>query len=658
MGKKTASHLISKVFSYLLFFLLVISSSGWTQPVTGLAGGNDSIQIKLVSPSSVESVVSKKPLIKCIIEGEFAPSSLLVLLDGIDITGAIEIESGGFSFRPVQVLPAGGHTLSVTIQTPQGFQVQKTFTFNTRHTSEFEEAYSGNNLSLLYEAVIEKPDDVTSIPHSKFLANLNSNLKVKEKAWSLNFSTNIRFIDQNLPVYQPEKKGLNLANYLLTIKYDKSPFTVGADMGDLQLNETMNTVQYLARRGGRFYLKYDDLQVNTFVVHSQQVFGFREGPGIEGTTDDHIIGVSVEKTFVEGRYKLKTVYVTGGEKGSSFGIFAPGGGKKGDVIGLFGTATFLEGKLNAEAEVDFSSFDADTSDEFDAEEDIAYRLKLGGYAGNINYSAVYEYMGSDYEVIGNQGLQKNREGFSLNGGITIRQYHSLNLAYSLYHDNVDDNELYPTVYTSQAMLTYSFNGIPNMPITLSYQHSLLDSTDEPDIAYIVRTDTDVFSSNISYMRNRWNLALQTSHSIQNDRTENGNDSTTTTVTFTPSYFSDNFSLTSNFSFNRSRFPNNNQRSDTYTVNIDMRGKTYHKRISYELAGTYNRMKASDGSAEQDTFNSNFRISYLLAKNLWGYLNPSVGIRGLYNKSNDRVYSGENEELVFLFVFTADMPFSF
>jgi hypothetical protein len=658
MDEKSDSALICRVFIYLLLFLLLTPVPGHSQPVSLPSGEQMPILIRLLTPSMERTVISKKPSIKCAISGEYSPGTLLVLLDGVDITGAISMESGGFSYQSVQILPAGQHNLSVTIQSPEFGQIQNSFTFTTRHTASFEEAYSGNNLSLLYETVIEKPEDVTSVPHSRFLANLGSTTKLKEKAWTVNFSTNVRFLDQNLPVFQPEKKGLNLANYLLTIKYDRSPFMIGMDIGDLQLNETVNTVQYLARRGGRFYLKHETLQLNTFVVHSQQVFGFREGLGIEGTTDDHIMGVSLEKTFSDGRYRVKAVYVTGGEQGSSFGIFAPGGEKKGDVIGILGSASLFEGKLAAEAEVDFSKFDSDTADEFDAEEDIAYRLKLGGYAGNLNYGATYEFVGADYEVIGNQGLQKNRTGIALNGGLTFKQYHSLNATYSIYHDNVDDNELYPTVYTSQAMLSYSFSGIPNMPISLSYQHSLLDSTEEPDIIYTVHTDTDVFSANVSYMKDRWNLVFQASHSIQNDRTGNGNDSTTTTFTFTPSYFTDNFSITQNFSFNRSRFPNNNQRTDTYTVNLDLRGKTYHERVSYEVAGTYNRMKASDGSSEQDTLNSNFRISYLLAKNLWGYLNPSVGIRGLYNKSNDRVYSGENEEFVLLMVFTADMPFSF
>ncbi|RMG02251.1 MAG: TonB-dependent receptor [Nitrospirae bacterium] len=612
----------------------------------------------MVSPPAGKTIISKKPYLEFTINGEYIPETLVVLLDGVDITGAVDLKTNGFSYRPILVIPAGEHTITVTIQGSDGLQVQRDFSFSTRHTAEMEEAYSNNDLTFLYESVIEKPDDVTYVPHSRFLANLGSNSKLKEGNWEIRFSTNVRFLDQNIPALKPEKKGLNLANYLLKIKYDKKSLLVSADIGDIQLSETTNTIQNLARRGGRLYIEYNGIEVNTFVVNSQQVFGFREGTGIEGTSDDHIMGVSVEKRSIDGRFKIKGIYITGGEKEGSLGIYSTGGEKKGDVAGLLVSTNLFEGKLTSEAEIDFSNFDPDTADEFDYERDTAYRFKLGGYGGNINYTALYEYIGADYEVIGNQGLQKNRQGFSINGGISLEQYHYIYATYSLYHDNVDNNDLYPTVYSSQAMIGYSFNGIPNMPINLGYQHLILDSTDEPDTDYIVQTDTDVFSANLTYMKNRWNLTFQASHSIQNDKSGNGNDSSTTTVTFTPSYFSDNFSIIPNVSFNRSRFPSSNQRTDTYIINLEMRGKTYHDRVSYELAGTYNRIKASDGSSEQDTLKTNFRISYLLAKNLWGYLNPSVGIRGLYNKSNDRVYNGENEDLVLLLVFTAEMPFSF
>ncbi len=656
-GMKKKSLLLQCVTLPLLILLSSPVPAGAAAEEGRSTGSPSRMMIQLLAPDTESITISKRPEVRCRINAPFSAGGLLVLLDGTDITGMLDIDARGFSYRPLQVLPPGEHNLSITVTTTDRKELQQTFTFSTRHTAEFEEAYSENNLSLIYESVLEKPDDLTYTPHSRFDANLQSTARLKEGPWAASFTTNIRFLDRSIPIPPPEKKGLNLSNYLFRLKYEKQPFEIGADIGDIQLNETLNTVQFLARRGGTLYLKYKGFRINSFVVHSSQVFGFREGMGLEGTSDDHIMGVSLEKQFTAGNLRMKGVYVTGGEKGSSFGIYSPGN-RKGEVLGVLLSGDLIEQKLNAEAEVDFSRFDTDTSDEFSPEHDTAWRVKLGGYAGNFSYSGTYEYVGADYEVIGNQGFQKDRTGFSLNGGITFNQIHSINVSYSVFHDNVEGDDLYPTIYTYQGSLNYSFNGIPGLPISLGYQRGVSDSRDEPGPDYLVHNETDTFSASISYARGRWNLAFQGSHSIQNDRTGGGNDSTTTTLTFTPSYFSDNFSVTPNFSFNRSRFPNNHLRTDTYTVNLDIRGRTYHQRVSYELGGTYNRVKARDGSSEIDTLNTNFRISYLLARNLWGYVNPSVGIRGLYNKSNDRVSSGENEELVLLLVLTADIPFSF
>ena len=70
----------------------------------------------------------------------------------------------------------------------------------------------------------------------------------------------------------------------------------------------------------------------------------------------------------------------------------------------------------SEFEFDHSEFDADTTDNQSSESDQAYRLLVQGGIDRYTYSAVYTYYGRDYEVVGNQGLEKDRAGFELNGG--------------------------------------------------------------------------------------------------------------------------------------------------------------------------------------------------------------------------------------------------
>jgi len=611
----------------------------------------------LIRPEEGTEVIGRRPTIRFVITEPFIPEMLLVLLDETDITSLIKASPDGFVFTPVEVLPPGQHTLDITIHTRDGREIRQELTFSTRHTKRFETAYTSNEMTAVYETVVEKPEDTENIPNSKIESNLKSSGKIREKGWDVTLNTNIRYLDQSIPVSEPLKKGFNLVNYLLQAQYTGEYLQTLLEIGDIYVNESASTIQNLLRRGGRFSLQYKDLKIKSFIVRSRESYRFDGDTGIGGGLDDHIFGVSAEAGLLSERIRLRSIYVTGGEEDGSFGIWAPGGGRKGSVLALVFKADVIEQRLSAEAEIDLSEFDADTSDEFSAENDRSYRLKMSGYSGRYSYQALYEYVGPAYEVIGNQFLPRNREGFMLNGGANF-QTHSINLSFSRYNDNVEGDDLYPRIYTYQGTIDYSFNKFPNLPMGLSYQKAVINSTMEPDPAYTTSSDTDTFSGRINYMRGRWNIGFQVSHSIQNDRTEDSNDTDTTTYTIMPVFSSEHLSVMPNLSFNRSTYHLTGVYTDTYTINLELRFDTFHQRMTYELSGTYNRIKSSDDSMDQDTINTQFRIAYLIRKDIWGYLNPSVGIRGLYNKMIDRAYEQRDEELVLLLVLSSTMSFSF
>ena len=91
------------------------------------------------------------------------------------------------------------------------------------------------------------------------------------------------------------------------------------------------------------------------------------------------------------------------------------------------------------------------------------------------------------------------------------------------------------------------------------------------------------------------------------------------------------------------------------MNLDIRGDLLRRTLTYAFAGTYNMTKADDDTTDSDSYNINMTVQYLLARNLWGFLNPSIGIRGNYNKTNDRVYSMRNDEMIIMAVFSLSMP---
>jgi hypothetical protein len=586
--------------------------------------------IRAVTPTENAEVISKKPLVKVEFLEPITPGTLVVILDGTDITQLLAVTEKVFEYKPVMVLPSGTHNLSITATDKEGKQLQKNVSFTTRHSSTFEEAYTDNEALITYEAVLKKPDSAVSIPYSKVEGNLRSDTKIKEKEWDFTFNTNLRFFDQSLPV-SPLKKGLDVANWILTGTYSKDKLRFKTSIGDVQVNETEYTVS-LSRRGGIFNVEYDIYQLNAFSVKSEQVFGLKGGTGIKGTTDDHIFGVSGGVKLFDRKAEFKTIYVTGGEPGSSFGISTTSGAKKGDVIGFVLTSDLFENKMRTEFETDFAKFDPDTSDEFKSKR--------------------------DYETIGSQGLQKDKQGINIMNGLNLG-VHTINLMLSRYNDNVRGDDLFPRMVNYQGNLDYSFNKIPNLPIDINYQKSIQESTREPSGTTPIDLHTDSITGRISYTLEKWMFSFQTAYSLLNDRTETNNDTTTITYTLTPSYTITNVSVNPSFSLNQSKIHPTDIKTDAYTINLDLRTKFLRERASFDVGSTYSIIKADDGSTNSRNLNTNFRLAYTFKEFLKGFLNPTVAIRGTYMKITDKVYSGSNrDEFTLFLVLATTVPFSF
>jgi hypothetical protein len=643
----------------MMFFLILCFSVAFAEdkPQQTTASVQKDL-IRVVTPAENAQVIGKKPDIKIEFLEPIAPDTLVVILDGADITQLLDVTDKGFEFTPVMVLPAGPHNLGIIATDKNNNKLQKSISFTTRHTRIFEEAYTLNDASVIFEQVLSKPDEAKTVPNSKVEGNLGSNSKIREKGWEFTFNTNLRYLDQSLPVNQPLREGITVANWLVTGSYIKDTFKFKANIGDVQVNETQYTVAGLARRGGVLNLEYGDYQLNVFSVKSEQVFGFKGGTGIGDSLDDHIIGVSGGVKLFDKKVMFKTVYVTGGEPGSSFGISTTQGPKKGDALGFVLTSDLLQNKLRTEFEADFSRYDPDTSDEFKDKRDNAYKLKVAGNLGIYTYDAAYEYVGRDYASIGSQCIAKDKEGVTLINGINFG-VQAINIMLSRYNDNVTGDDLFPRIFNYQGSLDYSFNGIPNLPIGFNYQKSIQDSTREPSGSYKLSMYTDTISGRINYASGKLNLGFQTMYSIMNDKTKPNNDTTTATYTLTPSYNIRNISVSTAFSFNQSQQHLTDLVTDTYTMNLNLRTMFFRERGFFDIGSTYNIVKANNGSVNNRNLNTNFRLAYSIKGLLKGFVNPTIALRGTYLNITDENYSKSNKDEVFIFlVLSTSVPVSF
>jgi len=317
----------------------------------------------------------------------------------------------------------------------------------------------------------------------------------------------------------------------------------------------------------------------------------------------------------------------------------------------------LAGKLNLAAEYDLSDFDADNADEISAKNDKAWNFQAGGSSGSYNYQAVYEYVGPEYQVIGNPNLLRDREGFTLTGGVQ-KTIHSLKLLASRYEDNVDNNELIPQVLTTTGAAEYTVNYFTTVPMGLSYQKTIMDATMIPTGGWPYKTETDMYGARINYLSGPWNVGFNANYSTLNDKTANNYDTSAQSYSFAPTYNAAELSCAPSLTFNRASDKTRDVDTDTLTATLDFRGLLYESKISYEFGGTYNRLKASDDSMLTDILNANARVAYNFRQEWAGLLNPSVGIRGLYYWTDDKVSHQDDDAYALFLVLSASMGFAF
>jgi hypothetical protein len=622
--------------------------------------------VRMITPLDNAEIVGKKPDIKVEFIGPSVRNNFLVTLDGTDITQIVTLSDKGFEYRPVMPMSVGFHTLVITASDGSGTQMQKTVTFRSRHTKVLEEASSNNEASVIYSQNIVKPKSTTSTTadfNSKIEGNLKSDNKIKDGNWEVTLNGNVRYFDQDVPAPSPVTKGVDVANWLMTGTYQKDSLKLQASVGDVQVTETSNTIN-MNRKGGLVQFDYDNMQFRVFNVKARQTYGVADG-GMGFGTGDNILGASASVKLFDKKVEFKTIYLMGEgsdnnaiiSTGTPLGTSNQPGNKKGELVGFLLTSDFFQNKMKTEFEVDLSKFDPDTSDEFGYQNDSAYLARAYGVLGeHYNYDAKYEYFGKNYATLGNLGASKDREGITVSQGYNISK-HSFLLALSGAHDNVTSDPLFAKIYQYAGGLNYTFNGIQNLTVGLGYQKSLQESRNEPGGLQTMNTMTDTVSGNINYTAGAIMLGLTALYSILDDRTINNADTTTTTVTFSPTYFQPELSVSPMFSWNSSKNELMDVRTDSYTGGLNVLSKLGD--FTFDLGGTYTISKADNNSIDTSQINATANLSYSLK---WDYVkkvNPVVTLRNTYVKITDKINpSMDSDNYGLSLVVTGNMPFSF
>ncbi|HON59961.1 MAG TPA: hypothetical protein PLT45_10560 [Smithella sp.] len=650
--------------------------------------------IVVTVPAENAQVIGKRPEIKGSFRCPLTSGSYVVMVDGMDVTPLLEVTSDGFSYRPELMLTAGSHVLSVSYTGADGAPRQFAVNFTLRHSEAFSEAYSKNDLSFVYEGALYMEDSAedappllytegqsvapaptASITRSKLEGNLASESRVKEGPWSVALTTNVRYFDQDIPAISPLKKGFTVANWLLTGNYEKDRFKMKLSAGDVIINETQNTIYGFSRKGTVFSGEAGSLYANVFSARSTQTYGLDGGIGIGDIQDDYLIGVSGGMKILENKVDFRTIYITGADSSSAglpasipgsssgqsnvYGNSTTTGNKRGDVVGFLLTTDFLQNRLRTEMEADFARFDPDTADEFEKKSASAYRAKIGGLVNWFTYEALYEYVGKFYGVIGNPSLSKDRQGFSLQSGINLADQ-NLNVTASRYTDNVESDPLFPEIVSTQGNVSYQFNKIPWLPLGLTYQKMIQESTHEPAGSTPIDTSTDTYSARIGVTRGAFSVNFSPSYSLTDDKTPADADTTNIVYALTAAYTPvPNLSVAPAFTWSKTRNHATDVWTDTYVYNLDVRSRFFHDRISFDFGGTYTASTADDHSVDSDAWNARALIAYRLHDHLKTFIRPTVALRFNYLKNIDKINaSAQKDEFCVFFVLDAFIPILF
>lgn len=655
----------------------------------------------MTAPFQDQVEIAKKPEIILKNLSPLGNEPPLVLLDGMDVSALLVYQGGRYSIKPVMVLPAGEHSLYIAAYDSNGNPIEQEFFFSTRHSETFEEAYSNNELSIIYKGVLnhytkneapveegdgewiiddasyQSPEEpVDDFSHASIDAYLSSDSVIRDGNWSTSFVTNIRYYNQRADILEPEKRGFNLIDILLSTRYSGEKLNMEIGLGDNALQESRNTVDNLYRRGIKAVLQYDDFTLNSFGVIAEEQYNELDHLGLRFNSNDHIMGLSGQYDFFDKRMFLKAIYVNGGETGESLGTWSEGGARKGDVFGLVFFTDFFEGQLTTEVEYDESTISKKASaftnysviedplteietgvdDEEEERSDKAYRIAISGIKNVYNYELTYEYTGPDYEVVGNQSIVSDRAGYSFLGGAAY-EYHGINVFATSFWDDVDNNPLYQRITSTGGGIEYSYTGWLRFPVNLRYERGSQRSKDEPEEVDETAVDIDTVEARLGYQDGPWMGELAASLSRQNDKTVQNLDNELFTVFVSPGYMGDFLTILPSWSYNSSEDIQTSVRTDTHTWTLDVQSLLFEERLLCELGGTYDRTTTDDETMDSRNFQGYARATYRF-QTLWNLILPSVALEYTRTYQKDDIANSRTQEDIMTVILSSTLPYSF
>jgi hypothetical protein len=594
----------------------------------------------LPAPESV--VIGRRPQIEAIFPSDLpakVQDSVVVAVDGTDVTTQVIRQPGRLTYRPASGLKPGPHTVTLTFPDPAssgGEPIQ--WSFSIRDYAVLEEGSLDVEGSLTYEQAARRLQGTD--PHWNLFGNVKISGRASERGVVVTLDGNLRYIDAEGPgppgPGQTPRNNFDLADFLFTLSKDPHKL----QLGDVQVTESfLSTGWSFPRRGGLLTVDLFGTEVHLFQVRSNSIVGFDHGLGIHDP-DRRVQGASVARDLLPDKaLRMKVTYLDG-ENASpqSFNTGSAEGGQSGDLFSLSATSSLLGQTLRGEAEVAFSRFDANTADEFQRRGDTGVRLKLDGTAWEkLNLGLEYKRIGLNFQSIANPYFVRDREGFTLSANAPWGP-NQFSLGFSQEHDNVRDDPLLPRIEQRTYAAAWGLQTTDYPSLTLGYNRSEQRSTREPEGFARVDTVTDAFGAGVAYSQPTWNANLNGGYSIQ----ENHNgvtppDSTSWNLMLGAGYRpTPNLNLAPSFGFTRSSNRVTDVATDTFLPTLTANVVLIPEVLVFDSQSSFSRTVAEDNSTKSNSFTGIFRLSISLERFLLNYGKQTVSLRLNYNRSDDEI----------------------
>ncbi len=644
--------------------------------------------IRIINPRDGAEIVSKSLDIQAKFTSPVDHDSLIVLLDDSDITAMAEFTQTGFHCQIPMQLSGGEHQLYIAGNSDSG-PFEQEITFTSKQNTSFDQATTTNEWSINMRAGnfhSNHGDDFTS-------TNLDSTWQhestLQKGNWQISLSAGARLLEENYsgasdgqqssfdsqqqdsygPPEQtsstqaqnqgsldPERQGLDLNTVLMRAQYENDMVNTSFELGDLQIMESKNTFENLARNGGLLSVDLHNIYFSGFSVFGKDTFGVHDGIGIGFDDDDHLYGFSGGIRLLGEKVDLRGFYMDGGQQENSYSSWSQEQGSQGEVFGFVLRTNLLDDLLTTEFEYDRSDFDPNTSDEFGGNRDEAYRFEVSGQQDIYSYDVTYERFGPEYNVPGNLSPKRDYAGVTANGSLML-DVHNLNLMAGAYHDNVDNNPLYARTNSYTGQIDYNYMGFMSFPIGFSFQHTTDLSTDEPADSPETNLTTDTISFNTSYTpQGPISLNFTTSYSWQNDDSDQDADLATLSFTLSPTLTLDTVSISMSGTLNQNRDMLSGTRTDDYVLTLDAMGSLFNDRLTYNLGGTYDRSLITTDSGDRYGFTGYSRLAWTF-DDFAGLTRPTLGVELEYNSDAPQGMSTSEDTRVYCTLSTS-IPFNY